>query len=369
MDIFKFHSPTSPMKLEQGEIINELKTKMWVERYRSEGEFKFVADVDTGMKEKLPIGSIISHVDTTEVMIVENHEIIDSKNKISEISITGRTFETFFENRIVGSNRTFPNPDVSVDYQLAAGTTWNQTVTMIKDHILQDNLLDDDNALPFVTVLSEITEAGTGFARTVKRGNLHQRLIDHLSIDDIGIRAIRPGPWSPLGASDPNLVISIHAGVDRTNEIIFSHGTGEIESADYLWSNKKLKNAALIVGRWVETWVDTSATGYDRRVMMIDASDIDGMFTEFPTGADYTNVLNAMAQRGFDILSSQISTALANAEVSQDSVKAVYRTDYNVGDFVTVHGDYNEVSIMRVTEYVEIEDENGRSGYPTLTMI
>jgi hypothetical protein len=60
---------------------------------------------------------------------------------------------------------------------------------------------------------------------------------------------------------------------------------------------------------------------------------------------------------------------LTKAEVSKDTNQGAYRTDFNVGDIITVHGDYNETSVMRISEYVEIEDENGRTGYPTLTML
>lgn len=369
MDIFKFHSPTSPTKLEQGEIINKLKRKLWIERYRQAGEFQLVADASSDIRSLLPIGALISHVDSTEVMIVENHEISETRGKPTEIVISGRGFETIFEQRIVGSNKVFPTSTGVTDYILAADQVWNQAVTLISDHIHASSLIDDDNALPYITILSELSGSGTAISRSLKRGTLYSRLLELLDPDDLGIKVIRPGPWSPLGSASPNIAVVIHAGTDRSDEIIFSYDTGDIESADYLWSNKKLKNAALVTGRWVEVWVDTSDVNYNRRVMQVDASDIDNAFTSAPTGADLANVIAWMETRGRDALSAQNEVALTKAEVSKDGNRSKYRVDFEVGDIVTVVGDYNAASTMRISEYVEIEDEKGSRSYPTLSLL
>jgi hypothetical protein len=217
--------------------------------------------------------------------------------------------------------------------------------------------------------MTDITGPGTSVARTIPKGDLHKRLLELLEVDQLGLKIIRPGSWSPLGLASPNLVVLIHEGVDRTSEVIYSYDTGEIESAAYLWSNKKLKNAAFISGRWVQTFISTPDVGYDRRILYVEASDIDQAFTTAPAGGDLTAVVAAMQQRGIDELSAFNEVALTKAEVSKDTNKVAYREDFNVGDLITIHGDYNEISAMRVSEYVEIEDETGSSGYPTLTLL
>lgn len=368
MDIFKFRSPTSPTKLEQGQIINGLKSKMWIERYREGGEFTLVANADTNMRETLPIGSIISHVGTTEVMMVENHEISDVRGKETEIVITGRGFETFLENRIVGSNKNYPTVTAPADYNLAAAFTWNQAVSLISDHILASFLIDDNNQIPFVSIMTTVTGSGVSAARVIKLGDLYSALMELLAVDDLGIKIIRPGPWSPLTAGSPNIAIVIHKGVNRSSQIMFSYDTGEIESADYLWSNKQLKNAALVSGRWVEVLVPGTAFDFSRRMMYVDASDLDEKYAAAPTGVTLTAVKASMTQRGLEALAAQKDIALTKAEVSKDATRAVYRTDFDVGDTITVNGDYNETSSMRVSEYVEIDDEEGVRGYPTLTV-
>lgn len=368
MDIFKFDNPTAPTKMESGIIVNNLTSKMWIERYREAGEFTFVGDASMNLKEQLPIGSFISHVDTAEVMIVENHEISDEEGKEPEIVITGRGFETEGEQRIVGINKNYPTVTAPSDYVLASGYTWAQAVTLISDHILAANLLDDNNAIPYVSVSHDVAGVGVTAARIVKLGDLYKRLLELLEIDNLGQKIVRPGPWSPLGGASPNLAWVIHKGVDRTSEIIFSYHTGEIERADYLWSNKKRKNAAIVTGRWVETIVTGTETEYARRWMPVDATDVDNSYSVAPVGGDLTAVLAAMHERGVEALAAQKDISLTKAEVSKSATNAKYRTDFNVGDLVTIDGNYNESSSMRVSEYVEIEDESGMRGYPTLTM-
>jgi hypothetical protein len=226
-------------------------------------------------------------------------------------------------------------------------------------------LFDPDNAIPYLEVLSDVEVSGEAEARTINKGDLYTRLLELLAVDNLGIKIFRPGRTALV--SDPtNSTVLIHRGTDLSASVIFSHETGEIENADYLWSNKKLKNCAYVCGRWVDVFVDTVATELDRRVLYVDASDIDQNQSEYPTGTAKSWIVAAMTIRGKQALAAQKEVALAKAEISHEAQLAVYRQDYNVGDIVSVTGSFDETSTMRVTEYVEIEDETGSRGYPTL---
>jgi len=366
MDIIRLNNVTNQMRMDSGEIINDIKSKMWIERYREAGEFTIVAPVNSDVRKKLPIGCFISHTNTPEIMIVENHEIKDSRSSESDVVITGRSFETLLENRVVGSNVASPHSGTLVDIPLAANYTWNQVVSLIHGH-METGLLNSANVIPYVITASLVpgTATGVSIARAIKRGSLYSAVMDLLVIDNLGIKSVRP----VIGVT-PNSYIYIHKGVDKSATLMISHDSGEIESADYLWSNKKFKNAVLVTGKWVEVLVyyPTTATGFNRRMMFVSASDIDQDFTVAPTGTDYTNVVNALNQRGMEALASQKNIAITNADVSRDARRHFYRSDYDLGDLVTVQGDYNEKTIMRITEYVESEDETGASGYPTLSI-
>lgn len=370
MDVFKFINPTHPTLFDQGQLINGLKTKLWIERYRDISDFEFTANVETMVHKLLPIGTLVSHIETSEVMIVENHEIIEDIGKETEVKITGRSFEAFLENRIVGSNKAWPTiASATTEYLLAAGYTWNQAVQLIKDHIYLSNVIDPNDAILNVTVLTNVLGVSESVERSIKRGSVYTRLIEILDIDNLGIKTVRPGINSIFDPENTNMAIVIHKGEDLTGSIAFSYATGEIESADYLWSNKNLKNSALVTGRWIETVVKNGSIGYDRRMMYVDAYDIDSGYSVAPAGVDRTNVLAAMTVRGQAALAAQKEILFIKTEPTRDSKVYRYRRDYNVGDIVTVAGVYNEITAMQISEYVEIEDELNQSGYPTLSAI
>lgn len=368
MDIFRFLNPTAPTKMEQGVFINELLSKMWVERYLAAGEFRLTAKASSGAREALPLGSFISHTDTTEIMIVENHEILDVRGEDPQIVITGRGLETILESRIVGSQRFFPNTG-SGGWTMSNDFTRNQVRLLIRQHIDTAFLLHLEDEIPYITPTVSAL-GGVAAEREVPNGDLYLRVVEILAEENLGIRVIRPGLWSPLGAASPNVALDIHAGVDRTDEVIFSYDTGEIESSDYLWSRKLERNSALVRGRWVETRVDTpGVTNYNRRMMYVEATDVDEAYSEAPVGGALDEVAAKLEQRGRQALAAANGISLTKTEVSQDYFNMAYRKDFNVGDLISVSGGYEEVTnVRRITEFVEIEDETGRKAYPTLTM-
>lgn len=367
MDIFKFRNPTAPTLMEQGEIIDNVKSKMWVERYVDAGEFEIIASISTGIREKLPIGTFISHVDSREIMIVENHEIREEKGKEIDIKITGRGFETLFENRILGSNNNvWPQLINGVGHKQLTGYPADQIVLLIKNHIDPFYLFDDNDAIPYTTVITDVPQTGPlSDEITFERQSLYEAVINLLKSRNMGIQIIRPGTWN---ASSPNIQILIHEGNDLTESVLFSEATGEIESSDYLWTNKNLKNAALITGQWIGARVLPVETEIERRWMYIDAKDIDSNYDTWPSlPADQAAIMLALERRGREILAAQKEIALIKTEVSKDITSRGYRYDYTMGDIITVSGSYGEIKPMRVNEYVEIEDENGEKSYPTLT--
>jgi hypothetical protein len=364
-----FRNPVDAMRMEQGKLVNNLKSKMWIERYGPAGEFKFVADASSGLKEQLPKGSFVSHVDTTEIMRVEDHEINDVKGGNSEISITGRGLEILFETRIIGSNKAYPTSGDPNEYVLSAGYLGDQIRDLILNHILPANVIDPDDALSHIQVENLIPAGGESISRSLKRGTLYDGMVELLGVQGLGVKVVRPGLWSPGGPDGTDTYIFIHQGVDRTGSIIISADAGEIDSANYIWSIRPEMNAAMIVGRWVETRVVGPEVGVDRRWMLVDASDIDQNYTVAPTGTDLDNVVAAMQQRGLQALAIQKNIALTTAEVSKNANKSTYRKDFDVGDYITVNGSYNESSIFQISEYVEIEDETGGTSYPTLEVI
>lgn len=368
MDLFKFTNPTAPTRMEGGKFLKDTISKMWVERYREAGEFEIKSYVSSGLRKELPLGTFVSHTDTKEIMIVDDHKIETSDDEEDTLIVTGRSFESYLENRVVGSNITFPHVGDSetMDVSLGPEFSGQQARTLILNHTITSRLIDDNNAIPYFEVLC-LASGEDSLERVLKRGDLYSAVKQILEEDNLGIKSVRPYPGSPA-TNDINTVLIIHSGEDKSKTVIFSYDSGEIEKADYLWSVRKLKNTAMVSGRWVETLVTTPLTGYARRMMFVDASDIDGKYNELPTGDRVTRLVALMQKRGKQALAAQKEIALIGVNASKTASKYVYRKDYNIGDIITVDGEYNEQAKMRVSEYVEIEDQQGTVAYPTLTL-
>lgn len=380
MELFKFKrdetNPSSPILFEQGTILKDLKSIMWVERYLDAGEFEIIADASSNLRNTLPIGSFISHVDTTEVMVVENHEITSEGSSDSEIKITGRSFETLLENRVIGANQSWASNGQAVSvYTLASGFVWNQAKALIEDHTLQTSLVNVTDSFRNVGIIVDpavvfVTGDPAAIDRPLKKSEVYPALLEILNLANLGIKSVRPGSWSILPTNQStNLALVIHRGSDKTKNVTFSYSSGEVLNAEYFWSTRKSKNAALVSGKWLETMVYGPETYYDRRVMFIDGSNIDDSYSALPTGTTRTNIIQLMTTMGQQALASQNEFSISKVEISKSGTRYKYRTDYNVGDLVSVEGNYNSTATKRVIEYVEIEDETGETSYPTLAEI
>jgi len=204
----------------------------------------------------------------------------------------------------------------------------------------------------------------------MKRVGVHTALLELLAIEDLGVKTIRRNTFGvgvPTHSANYTFIL-IHKGGDKSSSVIFSWKSGDLEQADYLWSNKADKNSAVVVGRYVNVAVDSgSLIKYDRRSMVVDGSDIDGVYNAPPTGQALTDVITAMQVRGRAAIANQNLVTITRADLAQVS-KYQYRKDFEVGDFITVDANFGQIAKMRIIEYVEIMDENGETGHPTLSL-
>lgn len=369
MQPFKFiDSGPGPTYLESAEPFSGYDSFKWVERYRDPGEFEIKAKLSSGLRTFLTRGSLISHMETLDVGVIENHELVEAAGEEPQIRITGRTLDGYaMENRIVGaifSSNPTPPP---AEYLLAADTLADQVHKLINDHLGSTALANDQLTGVLPSVFSSVNE-GPIEARVVKRQSLHKAVVELLAINDYGIRVIRRNGFSEFPTA--TTLLYIHKGVDRSDEVTFSSQTGDISDAEYLWSIKSLKNVAYVKGRYVEVMVYGSGppTGFDRRTMMVDASDLDDYFDTTPTGTDLTNIRNKMTIRGQQALENQQEVSITRADISPNS-NLRYRKDYNIGDIVSIDGNFGDIEKRRIIEFAQIDEKGASSGHPTLAEI
>jgi hypothetical protein len=358
MDLFRFTNPRHQMLMEEGEFLPRFDSVTWVERYRDAGEITIRSKPENRIREILPEGSLVSHVDSDEIMIIESHSVPDNPGEETIIETSGSSFEIFLHQRVVGSNHAFPTGSPIGEFVLSEAPSGRQAARLIEYHLLRSEVVNYRDALSYFEVRNTVSGVQTTERRVISRGSVYNAVMDVLGVDNLGIKSVRP-------RSGVNMALEVYKGRDRRG-VIFSTVDGEIDQAEYLWSDRRLKNCALVSGRWLDTLVDdVEASGLKRRMMLVDGSDIDGNAETFPTGVLLNDIKTAMRARGREALAKQRVLALAQATAAPAQMGTTYGVDYTVGDIVTVAGSYDVPKPMRVTEYVHIQDNEGEQGYPS----
>lgn len=84
-----------------GTPINDIYNATWIERYLEAGEFNLTVDATMANLSLLALGTFVSHTSSLQVMYIEEQAIDASiEGQIPRLTVSGRTLEAFFENRV-----------------------------------------------------------------------------------------------------------------------------------------------------------------------------------------------------------------------------------------------------------------------------
>lgn len=357
MKVFKLNSSHYP-----DTTVKNFDSLVWTERYQTAGDFQLVVENEINIIDSLPLGTLISHTDTKSVMIVENHEIERDSNRRLLITISGRTFETFAENRAVqGSDLPLYDPITDLpNSDISYSTSAEIVARSLLRHGLQPGSASADDEVTNLLVDTDVMALDPSQDHDIKRGDLYSRVIELLNLADAGIKIVRPyGIQTTL-----NMII--HDGHDLTGSIIFYAQYEDLEDAKYFWSIKDYKNYAQIATHSSARLHEhrdllSPLTGLERRTMYVEANDIEGIFGS-PTSTD------AVGTRAQINLDGHKKTQLLQAKISK-TAKPKFKLNYDVGDLVTVFGEFAVAQTMRVTEHILTVDKDGMRGFPSLSAV
>jgi hypothetical protein len=356
MQVFKLNATHNP-----SDSVNDFETLVWTERYQEAGDFKLEVKNDISILTALPKGCLISHTDTREVMIVENHEIKRDSDKNLKVTLSGRSFETFAENRPTAGSflALYDSGTGDANVETTAVLSSCHISAALLQGCLVDGVAPAADVIPDLTVDEVMRVHDTAMAQVIKRGHVYGRVLEFLQLSKAGLRTTRP-----IGATD--MVLSVHDGIDRTATIVFYAQFEDLEDAEYFTSIKNYKNYARIAAHtyarlYRHRDIGSDLTGLNRRVMYIEADDIEGDYTP-GTASD---VISARAQSGLD---ERKEISLIQAKISL-TAKPKFKIDYDVGDLVKVFGEFSAPQTMRVTEHILTADKDGVKGYPALSVV
>lgn len=345
------------------QLIEGFSSFIWTERYLGGGEFELKTRKVNYTRNLLPQKSKIGVRDSQEVMTVENHSIDDSGEGM-ELTVTGRTFEVG-----ILQNRT----TVVVDTGPGASNMWTYEDDDIWPTDAAKALIMSQvtvcNEAPYqkvdrVSVANLVTNhPGEQLSYKHEPGPLYDEIVRLLDIENAGIRN-----QLDLDANG-GLKIYIYRGVNRTvhqndrDPVIFSVSAEHMVDPKYLFTIKDYKNMAYVVGpNWQQRvyapGVSDSIQGEDRRILFVDASQIEAK------SSTEKKIRQAKAL-GLSALAKQNQRVFFDSAVSPESpyIRGVH---YNLGDRVTLVGDYGLSQTMIISEYVRTQDSSGERNLPTL---
>lgn len=354
MELFKLLADFHP-----GQTI-ELKdtdSLAWVERYQEAGEFQLVVKDDITIRSKLPTGTLISHTDTSEVMIVETHDVKRSKDRTLVITISGRSFETFFENRVtdISKHPVMDSGDIAQTTERTGTAAAVVEVEML--YGFWSELAAADEILDNVYIDQAMRTTDPEQTYSIKRGEMYGVVQELLKLNDIGLKNVRPG----FGAT--GLRMYIHDGADLSGTIVFYAANEDLDDAQYFESIKGYKTHIAIAGKYWARIVKSrrvvgSPTGFNKRMMYVEDQQLDGDYSVPVTG----DVLDTRGQQELD---QHPYINLMSATISTTAVPK-FKLDYDVGDLVTVFGEFDVAERMRVVEHTLTLDDKGLQGFPSL---
>lgn len=296
-------------------LIEGYNSLIWTERFDQFGEFELKSfDID-GLLSQLPEDTLVSHLDTKEVMIVETHSIEmvgEGADARPEITVRGRSAGMILEHRYVNSTyqtkrtmrRTYTAKDAlavllwqavnnNSGKDVTRGDTDPDTATELNDYSW--STIDD---IPSVMVTDAVPTASAGTARwwQLEQGILWPQFQKIMLDFDLGFRLVRPVSPNPgVGVSVASalatrgnitrtsysditqLRFEIYQGVDRTATVQLSQLQGHVDKPQYLFSKRDYKTMVELMSGTIgvaDVYRDSTEqaySGWKRRAMTFDA--------------------------------------------------------------------------------------------------
>ena len=312
---------------------------VWQRKYYEPGKFRLytpLTDENLFLTQKQ---NLIWMRGCDEAAVIEDRYVEDS-TRHTQIEVSGRFISSYMDRRLIRPKVTFSG----------------------KVEVAMRKLLSDAEALPNV-------ELGTlnGFDETVSFQATYKNLLLYETklamCSGIGFR-FRPD------FNEKKIYFETYKGIDRSrsqntnHRVIFSENYDNLNEVSFR-ENDQIKKTTVYIGgvgtndQRIYVSYGTDITGLERRELFIDARDItqeDGM-----TDAQYREKL---LQRGHEKQTEYSEINTINC-VTDANTNFAYKTDYDLGDIVTVHKKNWGISVdLRITEIEEIYEHGAMKVSP-----
>ena len=313
-------------------IIDAASSLQWHRKYYEPGELELHCPMTQNNIELLQRGNLVYLKGAKEAAVVEHREIHDSA-VMSELTIKGRFSESYMDRRLI---RPF--------FHTENGSAENA----------MRNMFSMVYPIPRV----ELAPA-YGFAKKITFQATYKNLLVY---EEKLAKYLQAGFRFRPDFSAKKIYFEVYEGEDHTTTqknrpwVLFSDQYGNLEEFDYVQNDTLYTNVCYVGGLGTgtsRTYVvsgDDTLTGLDRRETFVSASDVT---TDNLTTVQYQA---ALKQRGVDHLEP---VALSIDTLVNPVGNFVYKTDYDLGDLVTIRKERYGIEIdERIVEVTEVY-ENG----------
>lgn len=345
MDLFVYDKSISLVA-----VVDDAESVIWTNRYNTAGDFEIYIRARTDLISTFAIGNYVLRRDDEMCGIVEKIQLTTDVENGDYFTITGRDAKSILARRVI----------------------WKQTILngTVEDGIRQlitENVISPTKQTRQISnfVLGDKLNITTTISQQFTGDNLLDAVSSICESFGLGFKVV-------LDVDTKRFVFSLYNGVNRGDNqnsvprVIFSTDFENIASTTYSYNDQTYKNVALVAGegegsaRKMQAVGDSS--GLERYELFVDARDLSTNDGEV-SSADYTNQL---IQRGKEKLAENNVTETFEGELITN-LQYVYKTDYFLGDIVTIRNEYNITGDARIVEIIESFGVDGYKIVPTFT--
>lgn len=377
-------------------VIDSFESVVWTERFNDVGDLTLNIHSTLGTRNLFTTGTLLAMNRSNRVMVVETVEDKVGTDGSQLLVVTGSSLEIVMDDRAAYQKMLSGAKGVG---QWIFDQPPAQTARDIFKYIMIDGQLDVFDTLPFYAdgnlyPADTIPEPADNVNITLDPATVLDDLKTICQTYDLGFRLCR-------NADNSQIFFNVYSGNDRTSgqtvnpPVIFAPALDNLLDSSYLQSQKQYKNVAYVVCPVTVGWayaagVDDTITGLARRVLLVNATDIDypdrniagpngtpvytitsaqqnsikvaqGLATTTQIQNDSLGLLSSMKR----LYQGDINNIAAALDASGTGLSAQQKTDIN--NVVTMSNDYNATEDDIIADLLQArgEQELAKNNYVT----
>lgn len=344
-------------------LVDKYLSFIWTDRFQAYGDFELVLESTPNNRRLFISGVLLACTESKNIMqVMTTEDSTDTEGKAT-YKVSGISLEQILDDRVAAAvlDDTTTSPNWSIT------NTPGAICRKIFHDICVTGTLNPDDRIPFIMEGSimptnTIPEPSDVITVELTPQTVYSAIKQICETWTLGFRLLRNGDMSQI-------YFDIYSGSDRTTlqddlpAVVFAPELDNLQNTTELRSTANYKNCAYVFSpAGYETVypldVDPETSGFERRIMPVDASDIT---------SDNPDVSAALIQRGREELAKQRNIAAFDGEINPNTAYK-YGTHYFLGDLVEVRNADGLTNQMRVTEQIFASDGEGDRTYPTLAV-